>query len=109
MTSSRCGWRTAVRSVSPTLMPRALSPVVVMLAVGRASVGLGDRLEFMPAHFSHTNYTLMKEALETWPVDVLSYMLLRQIGLIYETNARFLAEVHARFSTDNGLLRGICR
>ncbi|MFT7115596.1 MAG: starch phosphorylase [Rhodoferax sp.] len=59
--------------------------------------------------FSHTNYTLMKEALETWPVDVPSYMLLRQIGLIYETNARFLAEVHARFSTDNGLLRGICR
>lgn len=57
--------------------------------------------------FSYTNHTLMEEALETWPVDLLTRVLPRHMGLIYDINARFLAEVHSRFPEDNALMRRI--
>jgi starch phosphorylase len=57
--------------------------------------------------FSYTNHTLMEEALETWQVDLLGRVLPRHMGLIYDINARFLAEVHGRFPDDHALLRRI--
>lgn len=57
--------------------------------------------------FSYTNHTLMEEALETWQVDLLSRVLPRHMSLIFDINARFLAEVHARFPNDYALLRRI--
>ena len=57
--------------------------------------------------FSYTNHTLMDEALETWPVDLITRVLPRHMGLIYDINARFLAEVHQRFPQDNVILRRI--
>ncbi len=57
--------------------------------------------------FSYTNHTLMEEALETWPVHMLTRVLPRHMGIIYDINARFLAEVHKRFPDDHGLLRRI--
>jgi starch phosphorylase len=57
--------------------------------------------------FSYTNHTLMEEALETWPVDLLGRVLPRHMSLIYDINARFLAKVHESFPTDNALMRRI--
>jgi starch phosphorylase len=57
--------------------------------------------------FSYTNHTLMEEALETWQVDLLSRVLPRHMGLIFDINSHFLAEVHTRFPDDHVLLRRI--
>ncbi|MBA4254415.1 MAG: glycogen phosphorylase [Polaromonas sp.] len=57
--------------------------------------------------FSYTNHTLMQEALETWPVDLLGRLLPRHLRIIYDLNARFLAEVHERFPGENDLLRRV--
>ena len=57
--------------------------------------------------FSYTNHTLMQEALETWPVDLLGRLLPRHLRIIYDLNARFLAQVHAQFPDDNDLLRRV--
>jgi starch phosphorylase len=57
--------------------------------------------------FSYTNHTLMEEALETWQVDLMSRVLPRHMGLIYDINARFLAEVHERFPDDHALQRRV--
>ena len=57
--------------------------------------------------FSYTNHTLMVEALETWPVDMLGRLLPRHLRIIFDINARFLADVHARFPGDHALLRRI--
>lgn len=57
--------------------------------------------------FSYTNHTLMEEALETWPVDLLTRVLPRHMGLIFDINARFLADVHLRFPSDQPLFRRV--
>ena len=57
--------------------------------------------------FSYTNHTLMSEALETWPVDMMGRLLPRHLRIIYDLNARFLAQVHTQFPDDNDLLRRV--
>ena len=50
--------------------------------------------------FGFTNHTLLSEALERWPVGMFAALLPRHLELIYEINAKFLAEVRAKFPND---------
>ncbi|WP_409308454.1 glycogen phosphorylase [Pectobacterium sp. B1J-3] len=54
--------------------------------------------------FSYTNHTLMQEALETWPVDMLGKILPRHLQLIFEINENFLEYVQEQVPGDNDLL-----
>ncbi|MBI4676680.1 MAG: glycogen/starch/alpha-glucan phosphorylase [Elusimicrobia bacterium] len=55
--------------------------------------------------FGYTNHTLMPEALETWPASLLQRVLPRHLEIVYEVNARFLAEVSRRFLGDIARIR----
>ncbi len=57
--------------------------------------------------FSYTNHTLMHEALETWPVDMLGRVLPRHLRIIFDINAHFLAEIAAGNDHDAELLRRV--
>lgn len=55
--------------------------------------------------FSYTNHTLMHEALETWPVEMLGRILPRHLQIIYDINAKFLATVAQKVGNDVELMR----
>ncbi len=69
------------------------------------------RLEWDPAWrittacMAYTNHTLLPEALERWPVRLFERLLPRLLEIIYEINARFLAEVRARWPGDTARVR----
>jgi starch phosphorylase len=53
---------------------------------------------------SYTNHTLLPEALEKWPLALFRELLPRHLEIIFEINARFLAEVRSQFPGDEGIL-----
>ena len=49
---------------------------------------------------SYTNHTIMPKALERWPVSMFGRLLPRHLEIIYDINARFLAEAREHFPGD---------
>jgi starch phosphorylase len=55
------------------------------------------------AMFSYTNHTLLPEALETWPVDLMERLLPRHMQIIYLLNEQILDALRAGHPGDDGL------
>jgi starch phosphorylase len=57
--------------------------------------------EITRATLGYTNHTLVPEALEKWPVQMLEAVLPRHLQIIYEINRRFLERVRVAYPGDS--------
>ncbi len=84
-------------------------PAIVVIELMRLlmdvhGMGWDDSWRMTVAATSYTNHTLLPEALEAWPVQLMERLLPRHMQIIYLLNARHLEHVRAQPGADDGLL-----
>lgn len=75
-------------------------PELMRLLVDEEGLDWDHAWSLVRRTFNYTCHTLLPEALETWPVDMLGRLLPRHLEIIYLINAELLDEVRARFPDD---------
>jgi starch phosphorylase len=73
---------------------------LMRLLVDEHGLGWEQAWNIVNLSMAYTNHTLLPEALEKWPVHMFRLLLPRLLEIIYEINARFLAEVSRRWPGD---------
>ncbi|AKJ41975.1 glycogen phosphorylase [Pragia fontium] len=79
-------------------------PELMRLLIDHHNFNWEDAWEMTIRIFSYTNHTLMSEALETWPVDMMGKILPRHLQIIFEINDYFLRVVQENYPGDPELL-----
>ncbi|MFC5379423.1 glycogen/starch/alpha-glucan family phosphorylase [Aquipuribacter nitratireducens] len=75
-------------------------PEMMRLLVDVRKLSWDDAWAVTQKCFAYTCHTLLPEALEVWPVDLIGRLLPRHLEIIERINAEFLAEVRERFPGD---------
>ncbi|WP_291381847.1 glycogen/starch/alpha-glucan phosphorylase [Demequina sp.] len=80
-------------------------PEMMRLLVDERGWDWADAWAVCQKIFAYTCHTLLPEALEVWPVDLLGKLLPRHLEIIYRINDEFLEEVAARYPGDTLRMR----
>ena len=82
-------------------------PELMRLLLDEHHLPWADAWRLCQGVFSYTNHTLMHEALDTWPVEVLGRVLPRHLQIIFDINAHFLAQLTQQHGHDMALMRRV--
>ncbi|MCV2392878.1 glycogen/starch/alpha-glucan phosphorylase [Actinotalea sp. M2MS4P-6] len=75
-------------------------PELMRILVDEKGFGWDEAWDVTRQCFAYTCHTLLPEALEVWPVELLGRLLPRHLEIIYRINDEFLAEVRATYPRD---------
>ncbi len=78
---------------------------LMRLLVDQYNMGWEQAWEITRRTFAYTNHTLLPEALEQWPLELVAKLLPRHLEIIYEINRRHLDEVRLRYPSDDEKVR----
>jgi starch phosphorylase len=81
--------------------PALAIPELMRMLVDEKGVAWNEAWALTTRVFAYTNHTLMGEALEVWPVELIATWLPRHLEIIYRINHDFLTEVAARYPGDD--------
>ena len=84
--------------------PAIAIPELMRLLLDIEGLGWEAAWKVCTSTFAFTNHTLMPEALEQWPVEMIGRLLPRHLEIIYEINQRFLDQVARTWPGDQGKL-----
>ncbi|HUU10046.1 MAG TPA: glycogen/starch/alpha-glucan phosphorylase [Phycisphaerae bacterium] len=84
--------------------PALAVPELMRLLVDEEGLLWEDAWDLTVRSLGYTNHTLMSEALERWPVEMIGRLLPRHLQIIYEINRRFLNVVSAHYPGDTDRL-----
>ena len=80
-------------------------PELMRILIDEKGFAWDEAWEITQQCFAYTCHTLLPEALEVWPVDLLGRLLPRHLEIIYRINEDFLQEVREAFPGDEDRLR----
>jgi glycogen phosphorylase len=85
--------------------PALVIPELMRLLIDREGIGWDQAWEMTTHATGYTNHTILPEALEKWPVNMMEKLLPRPLQIIYEINARFMRDVSSRYVLDEDRVR----
>ena len=87
--------------------PALAIPELMYILVDREGYDWKKAWDMTRRVFSYTCHTLMSEALETWPVEMMAKILPRHLQMIFEINDYFLEYVKTYVTTDENFIRRV--
>ncbi len=85
--------------------PALAVPELMRLLMDVEGLEWDEAWEITTRTFGYTNHTVMPEALERWPVQLVAELLPRHLQIVYEINERFLGAVRDHFGRDDARSR----
>ncbi|WP_461534694.1 glycogen/starch/alpha-glucan phosphorylase [Spongorhabdus nitratireducens] len=86
--------------------PALAVPEMMRILMDDEGISFADALDICRRVFCYTNHTLLPEALEKWPQNLIARVLPRHLQLIHLINHHFLhKEVEAKWPGDNMMKR----
>ncbi|MDD2850745.1 MAG: glycogen/starch/alpha-glucan phosphorylase [Desulfuromonadaceae bacterium] len=85
--------------------PSCAVPELMRILMDERGMGWEQAWGITSQTMAYTNHTLLPEALEKWPMSLFGQLLPRILEIIFEINARFMAEVSSRWPGDNERMR----
>lgn len=87
--------------------PAISIPELMRILIDSEFLGWDDAWDITIKTFGYTNHTILPEALERWPVNLLERVLPRHMEIIYEINRRFLEQLSLLYPGNDEMARDL--